>query len=298
MAMQPTNAGIHYQQRVSAQFLAVMLTCADLKDWISSGDGRLVSVRFESRDEIDDLVLENDAGSTCYLQIKRTVSFSTLPDSPFFKTIRQFVRQFIACPEQGKYYLAVSTNSSSQINDKLRRLLNSLRCSGQLALTIPNKSDQKTLDAFLSCIRAAYHSETGSSISDAALAQLCHRIFIEVYDIKDGLCQERLCKMLLASKHNRHYETIWHSLIVDAADFAANRYTVTYDYLCAHYKDYASAPQDKDPFTPVFEGEVPVGYDVILCKSKQLLDILAQRDPKIAAQADSAPPVPFAALPF
>lgn len=62
MAIQPTNAGINYQQRVAAQFLSLMLTDSSLEPWLSGSEGILESIRFESSDEIDDLVLENDQG--------------------------------------------------------------------------------------------------------------------------------------------------------------------------------------------------------------------------------------------
>lgn len=156
MALQPTNAGINFQQRVAAQFLSLMLTNADLSSWLPDGTGTLAALRFESADEIDDLVLENHLGDLYYVQAKRSLSLSVRADSPFCKAIAQFVRQFCIDSGKGTYYLAVSPSSSSAVNDRLRRILDNIRRNQAITNLCLNKSDRDILDTFLSGLRSAY----------------------------------------------------------------------------------------------------------------------------------------------
>lgn len=169
MAIQPTNAGINYQQRVAAQFLSLMLTDSSLEPWLSGSEGILESIRFESSDEIDDLVLENDQGDNYYIQIKRTISLSSKQNSHFYKVIMQFVGEYISTGGKGKYYLAISSSASSSIGDRLRRILDNIRNNQKIDGLYLNKTDQSILDTFLSAISFAYKARLTTEISDTDL---------------------------------------------------------------------------------------------------------------------------------
>ena len=129
MALQPTNAGINYQQRTAAQFLSLMLTDFDLDTWLPGSNGTVETIRFESRDAIDDLVLENNTGDLYYIQVKHSLSLSSRQDSQFYKVMDQFVRQYLIDPDGGKYYLALSSSSSGMLHNRLSKILNNIRRS-------------------------------------------------------------------------------------------------------------------------------------------------------------------------
>jgi hypothetical protein len=274
MALQPTNAGINYQQRIAAQFLALMLTDSYLDSWLPGSNGNIESIRFESNDEIDDLVLENNLGDIYYIQAKRSLSLSDRPDSQFYKVAFQFVGEYLTGINKGKYYLAVSSDSSGTINNRLRRLLNNVRRNRKIENLCLNKSDNDILNTFFSSIRLAYKNHIDAEIDLPTLLCLCERIYIVVFDIEDGLSGEMACKMLLASFNSKQYDFLWRSLIVDSLDFATNRSIATRSYIQDKYSCSAMLKKKEKFFTPALDGEAQIGYDVVLGRSHQLLEFI------------------------
>lgn len=281
MALQPTNSGINYQQRVGAQFLSLMLTDSHLEDWLPGSEGVLESMRFESCDEIDDLVLENNLGTTYYLQAKRSLSLSNRMESQFYDVIDQFVREFIKNPSaNSKYYLAVSSDSSTQINNRLRRLLNNIRASHNITVINLNKADKEVLDIFLTSIDSIYKKYTVQKMEYTVLRNLCERIYIVVYDVEDGLSGETACKMLLASRNEKQYDLLWRALIVDALEFASNRSIATRDYIQEKYGHFSGSENSVEGFfKPAAGGEIQIGYDIVLGRSQQLLENIKRDRP-------------------
>lgn len=279
MAIQPTNAGINYQQRIAAQFLSLMLTDSSLDSWLSGSKGILESIRFESSDEIDDLVLENDQGDIYYIQAKRTISLSSKQSSRFYKVIAQFVGAYLTTSGKGQYYLAISSNASLSIGDRLRRILDNIRSNQKIEGLYLNRTDQNILDTFLSAVRFVYKARTTAEISNEILLELCIHIYIVVYDLESELHDERACKMLLASFCPTEYDMLWRSLIVDSLAFAENRSSVARNYLHKKYGDHLrrSRKGGEQFFAPSLEGEVQIGYDIVLARSPQLLEILDKR---------------------
>lgn len=100
------------------------------------------------------------------------------------------------------------------------------------------------------------------------------RIHIAVYDVEDGLSGERACKMLLASFHAAQYDMLWRALIADSLEFAANRTVVTQNYIRERYGHLVPSDRNAPFFTPVREGEIQIGYDILLGRSPQLLDFI------------------------
>ncbi|WP_313153113.1 hypothetical protein [Lacrimispora sp.] len=274
MALQPTNAGINYQQRIAAQFLALMLTDSYLDSWLPGSNGNIESIRFESNDEIDDLVFENNLGDIYYIQAKRSLSLSDRPDSQFYKVAFQFVGEYLTGINKGKYYLAVSSDSSGTINNRLRRLLNNVRRNRKIENLCLNKSDNDILNTFFSSIRLAYKNRTDAEIDLATLLCLCERIYIVVFDIEDGLSGEMACKMLLASFNSKQYDFLWRSLIVDSLDFATNRSIATRSYIQDKYSCSSMLKKKEKFFIPALDGEAQIGYDVVLGRSHQLLEFI------------------------
>ena len=85
MAIQPTNAGIDFQQRVSALMMILMefeidinaILSIDLRDQIQK-------LNFEAIEKIDDLVMTTVTNRKIYMQMKRNISFSEETTSEFY----------------------------------------------------------------------------------------------------------------------------------------------------------------------------------------------------------------------
>ena len=104
MTLQATNAGIDYQQRVSAFFLVLMLRNKDMDLFLPGANGKIQWIQLESMEDIDDMVLSNERGNNYYFQIKRKISFQNNPKSEFYKTCIQFVEQYEKGREKTENY--------------------------------------------------------------------------------------------------------------------------------------------------------------------------------------------------
>ena len=125
-----TNAGIDFQQRVAASIMAFMLS--DQPDLAMLGEMwhgcTVTSLRFETGDPIDDLVVVTD-GPTAYVQAKRTLSLSDATASDYSSVLAQFVGQFLvsADPDGERYVIATTYSASSRIRTTLRKLVKAAR---------------------------------------------------------------------------------------------------------------------------------------------------------------------------
>src|SRR3954447_11197544 len=90
-----TNAGIDFQQRLGALAMVAMLVDDVDLGTVGLGDGgqKPSELRFETNDEIDDLVIVTPHGRI-FVQAKNAVSLSSDEASDLAMVMRQFVRQF------------------------------------------------------------------------------------------------------------------------------------------------------------------------------------------------------------
>ena len=93
MGLQPTNAGIDFQQRVSAYMMILMEFDIDISMALQvNARDTIKALNFEDCECIDDLVITLDSGKRIYFQMKRTISLSDNTDSEFYGVCEQFVK--------------------------------------------------------------------------------------------------------------------------------------------------------------------------------------------------------------
>jgi hypothetical protein len=283
MALQATNAGIDYQQRVSAFFLVLMLRHKDMDLFVPGANGKIQWIQFESMEDIDDMVLANDKGNCYYFQIKRRISFQNTPNSELHKTCVQFVKQY----EKGKgksenYYLITTEESSNTLTERLRRLLNNIRVSNSLKISSLNKEDKRILDDFTNMIEVIFLQITGYAISRDTLLELCRRIYIVTLNVEKEKSDERVALAILYSGKSEDVRYIWDTLIAQALYYATNRMKVQKEFLEKEYETYLISKEQKiksgEPFFE-FETEsiVQIGYDIILGQSSELLEAMGRK---------------------
>ena len=77
MGLQATNAGIDFQQRVSAYMMILMEFDMDISLALQVNKSNTINeINFEDCESIDDLVITLDSGKKLYFQMKRTISLS------------------------------------------------------------------------------------------------------------------------------------------------------------------------------------------------------------------------------
>src|SRR5690348_11357514 len=118
-----TNAGVEFQQRVSAWFAVAMLKGLDIA-YVFELDSSFVgeSISWETSASIDDLLLRSTDRSVL-VQVKRSLELSAAATSEFRSVLTQFVSRFLAQGEAEDYALILSPLASRSISTVLQKLL-------------------------------------------------------------------------------------------------------------------------------------------------------------------------------
>lgn len=246
MGLQATNAGIDFQQRVSAFMMILMefeISISKVFNIINA-DKKIVKINFEACESIDDLVLSLESGEAIYYQMKRTISLSTDTSSEFYKVCKQFVSQNKKNTTYDlAYVLMTRSEASGTIVQKLRRILDGIRLSRSFDfLSTLNKDENETINELLSNIKRIFKTDYNEDITDEKLLELCMKIYIEMLDIENGEAFEKYVYLLLYDKLQIEPILFWNALIARAVDYGANRRCVTIESLQQFFDNYKSKP--------------------------------------------------------
>lgn len=189
MGLQATNAGIDFQQRVSAYMMILMEFDMDISLALQVNKSNTIKeINFEDCESIDDLVITLDSGKKIYFQMKRTISLSDDSESEFFGVCEQFVNQFLKQNENDLAYILVTrTESSKAISVKLKRILEGIRLANSLnVIEKLYQEERKIFDKVSSNIKTIYKNSTHEDISDDVLLKIFLRMYVELFDIENG----------------------------------------------------------------------------------------------------------------
>lgn len=171
MGLQATNAGIDFQQRVSAYMMILMEFDMDISLALQVNKSNTIKeINFEDCESIDDLVITLDSGKKLYFQMKRTISLSDDAESEFYGVCEQFVKQFLKQNENDlAYILAIRTESSKAISVKLKRILEGIRLANNLEVIDKLNREERTIFGKVSAnIKTIYKKYTSKDISEVA----------------------------------------------------------------------------------------------------------------------------------
>lgn len=265
-----TNLGIGFQHRIGALVLAAMLIRLDpLVPLQMTAAGREVEqVRFETDDEVDDLVLVTTTGRI-FVQAKRSVSLSESPSSEFMAVIRQFVRQYLRESREGDAYaLVTSPRASGRIVTDLRKLTVASRMnalgSAENPLTV---SERRTLEVTRQAITQEFQASSGRNINESERDEIFRRVHVISLAVEDGGDQERAVLTLLAAQATVEPSLIWRDLIVLALDLAGRRSSIDRAGLMAHAGHWLSGTDtvgltDQPRF--IHQGSYRAGWEIVL----------------------------------
>lgn len=189
MGLQATNAGIDFQQRVSAYMMILMEFDMDISLALQVNKSNTIKeINFEDCESIDDLVITLDSGKKIYFQMKRTISLSDDSESEFFCVCEQFVNQFLKQNENDLAYILVTrTESSKAISVKLKRILEGIRLANSLSVIEKlYQEERKIFDKVSSNIKTIYKKYTHEDISEDILLKIFLRMYVELFDIENG----------------------------------------------------------------------------------------------------------------
>lgn len=225
-----TNAGIEYQQRVGAWCLVNQFLEEDISMYFDVLDDKTTILKtcFETDVPIDDIKLECTNNKTIFLQIKRTIDFSTQEGSEFVKTLLQFVKEFVNSPEKDSVFgLITSSDASNKITNILKKLAIAVRLNREAFCDNPiNKIEKDVLEKTEQIFQQAYESLAVAPSSRVIFLKFLSRVFISVIDIESGSHVEQAVLMTLRSLKCCSPEMVWGLLIKNCLYYATNRFSI------------------------------------------------------------------------
>lgn len=243
MGLQATNAGIDFQQRVSAFMMILMEFEIDISIVLQlNSKEKIIELNFEACENIDDLVMTLESGKKIYFQMKRTISLSENENSEFYGVCTQFVKQYLTQNSNDiAYILCTRSEASHAITVKLKRVLEGIRLAHDLkVINGLNKEEKSIFDKLCNNIKKIYKSIKQQDISNDELLELLLRIYVEIFDIESGEDYEKNIKLILFNKVHVDTELFWRALIAKAMDYGANRRCVSKDVLNNQFDIYLS----------------------------------------------------------
>ncbi|MDH0301528.1 MULTISPECIES: hypothetical protein [unclassified Pseudomonas] len=257
-----TNSGIDYQQRVAAFFtlaMALKLDCSNVLE--RSEANEIHGIAYETADAIDDVVLTHTACKT-FLQVKRKLSLSEQPQSDFFKTIDQFVRQSLGSRNPTDCYAIVTTpDTSKKITSDLRKITTSARLNTTAAMENPlTLAEQAAYDLLVRCIERAFLFHTKTPASPQDIQSLLRKTYIITLDIEHGSSYEKAFLLSISHQLNTAPELLWGYVRSKTLDWSRQRQSISLQGVRAILDRFRGQENDGQP-SPVDSLRVQLTFD-------------------------------------
>ncbi len=219
-----TNSGINYQQRIAALVLVSQYSDFDLSPVFGMNNSlKINTVHFETDEPIDDLKIVC-VDYKLLLQIKRSLTFQTDENSEFYKTLMQFINQYINKSRNEAYILVTSPQTSRTITQDFNKIIESIRLNDESFKDNPlNKSEKETYIKYKDLFYLIYEEKTKSKPTERDFIDFSKNVFISVVDIEKGRPNEQVALLLLKSMNLVDPNLLWGTLITNSLEYARNR---------------------------------------------------------------------------
>lgn len=213
--------------------------------------------------------------------MKRTINLSENEGSEFYSVCQQFVNQYLQNDiDDFAYILVTSKNSSNNISETLRRLLEGIRISNSFSITKEfNKNEQDVFRKIDRVIKQIYLDSTGKEIAEKILLEILRRTYVEIFDIENGQSYEKVVKLYLYNKINVDVNLFWSFMIKMALQLASARQTLNKKYLDKKFEDYLKKHKESNGNNELISiigqfDSLEVRKDYILVLQNQQIDLL------------------------
>ena len=245
-----TNAGIDFQQRISAIFMTHMLMdVAFIDDLGMTKSAKIQSLQFESNEAVDDLVVQTTLG-TVYIQAKRSISCSMVITSEFSKVIKQFVAQYSnGVSENDKFVLATTSKASSKITRSLKKIIESIKLNDASFIKNPlNKSEKSVYDITMQLIGCHYRLIHEKEVTEEVRLNILKKMHVSVLDIEAGMPLEKAVITLISSNATISAELVWSSLIILGLSLSKDRMSINKKGLEERVGDFFKESTTEDDY--------------------------------------------------
>ncbi len=211
-----TSGGMEFQHRVAAWVAVRILAEKDSSPpWDYPASVVLKSIRCETDQPLDDILVEITDSMFAFLQVKRNLQLSKNRDSDFASALKQCVHQFILCRQSSslehpwqraldgtkdRLLIVVGPESSVPIRNHLRDAIHrvcTLPSNQRLEDAASNKGERRALSIAVGLIRTFWEEALGAPPSYDDLRQILALLRFEVLDVENGGISEREAKDLL-----------------------------------------------------------------------------------------------------
>lgn len=189
-----TSAGVKFQERLGAVIAASLLSGHLLDQRFGLGGAKARWLRFETEAPVDDILVATTKGGFIAIQAKTRVNLSSDPQSPFGKTIAQFVQHWRLCrdgdgglewnrpldPARDRLVLAVDAQAAASVR---RDLPDALRLSAQIGREALSKRQKAAFDAFEECVHRAWRNVTEEAFDSHVIVALSELISVASFDL-------------------------------------------------------------------------------------------------------------------
>ncbi len=238
--------GMAFQHRVAACLAVRILAdtnAGPLWDWPNTST--IEFIRCETEQPVDDIMVGSSDGRLAFVQVKRSILLESGGESPFAKTIAQFVRQTLRPPvrenkpirpwdrildfDRDRLVLAVGPTSSATVTSTLASVLTKIRLLRQGASVeeaAHSLTEKKTLHITCDHIRAVWQAHSGTAPSDDDVLKLLSVTYIQVFDVEPGGREEREATDTTRSAillRPEEAQAAWVTLINECSNLASRR---------------------------------------------------------------------------
>lgn len=171
-------------------------------------------LRFESNNDIDDLVLMTSQGRF-FVQAKHALSLSDCCVSEYSSVLQQFIVQFCSENIKGdRYIITTNSGASREITEELKNLTEMSRINGTYVIDYPQTDvERDVISKTLSLLEFHFKNVTGVELQKRILEEIFSKIHVAVIDIEAGQPLEQAVMKLLEAKSGMSSDEIWGSMI-------------------------------------------------------------------------------------
>jgi pimeloyl-ACP methyl ester carboxylesterase len=241
-----TALGMAFQHRVAAWLAVRILAEANagpLWDWPNSST--IEFIRCETEQPVDDIMVGSSDDRVAFIQVKRSISLERNSDSPFAKTVAQFVRQALrpsvhnnrpARPwdrmldfGRDRLVLAVGPDASVTVTSTLGSVstkIRSLHQGASIDEAAQSLVDKETLGITCDHIRAAWQAHSGTAPSDDDIRKLLSITYVQVFAVESDGREEREATDTIRSAillRPDEAQAAWTTLIDRCSNLASRR---------------------------------------------------------------------------
>lgn len=188
-----TSGGVLFEQQLGALIGVWMLAGLPLDSRLNLGTAQPLWFRFETEAPVDDILIATSDGGFVAIQAKTSISSSSDPQSPYGKTVEQFVRHWLACrdgdgrlewnrpldPRIDRLALVVSSRASASVRVDL---LAALRARGEPGLAQLSQAQARAFADFEACVRQVWPRLTSEPFAEGVLDDLARLVTVMTFD--------------------------------------------------------------------------------------------------------------------